>query len=794
MSQKVERGDQPDTLDSESGLEALRQSPEFRGPVEPLDPHGHGDAGSNDHLASIYDTQDEQFSAAIPFVEQGLERGERCLYIADENSRETVLDAMRDRGIDADAALESGALSIHTKDDTYLRTGEFEQDAMLAFWKDALELAKDEGGYSGIRAAAEMTWALDGDDEDLDMLVEYEAVLNTVFADEDYAVLCQYNRERFPPAVVRDVIRTHPHLIFDDTVYHNVYYTPPEEYFGPDQPNREVERMMGTLRERTNVKTELKERQRYLREQNEITASPNHTFEEKLQMLFELGCKRFDLELGAMACVDPETDGFVIEYTSDDHEHFEPGVELPLSETYCTAVTEGKEPASVSNPIEDGYEDITVHRNFGVQTYLGTYVEVDGGFDRTFFFVSSEPRDGEFSEEEHAFHRLLGRWVQYELERQQHERHQQTLYDIASDADRTFDEKLRALFELGCERFDLELGGLARIDPETDLFEVEAVSVEHEHLKPGAQVALSETYCRVFSDDSGVTGITDPLDDGFEGTLAYEEFGVKTYLGTQLELDGALDRTLFFVSSEPKDEAFTEAQRTFHHLMGQWVQYELEHNHREGQLQRKNDRLESFASMLAHELRNPVTIGQIYSQQLPAETDPEAVGYVTEAFDRIEDMIDVMLVLTRGREAVGERIPVALADAAREAWNDVDAAAATLDVDLEHTIQADETYIRHLFQNLLDNAVEHGGADASVTVGSLPSGFYVADDGPGIPPEDRNTVFEPGYTTASEEGGTGLGLAFVRELAEVYEWNCAVTESESGGAQFEFRNVSSDEQ
>ena len=210
------------------------------------------------------------------------------------------------------------------------------------------------------------------------------------------------------------------------------------------------------------------------------------------------------------------------------------------------------------------------------------------------------------------------------------------------------------------------------------------------------------------------------------------------------------------------------------------------------QLEESNERLESFASMLAHELRNPVTIGQIYSQQLPAKSKPEAVDYVTEAFDRIEDMIDVMLVLTRGREAVSERTPIDLADVAREAWDNRTAPEATLEVTIDETIQADETYIRHLFRNLFENAMEHGGAGVTVRVGDLPTGFYVADDGRGIPADKCDVVFETGYTTAAEQGGTGLGLAYAKELAEVYEWGYTVTESAAGGARFEFTNVDQD--
>jgi len=237
-------------------------------------------------------------------------------------------------------------------------------------------------------------------------------------------------------------------------------------------------------------------------------------------------------------------------------------------------------------------------------------------------------------------------------------------------------------------------------------------------------------------------------------------------------------------------ETFDGKAQDLVQLVAATAEAALKRTDRERRLQRQNDRLDSFASMLAHELRNPVTIGQIYSNQLPDGADGDAVEYVTEAFDRIEDMIDVLLVLARSREAVDERAPVQLADVAQKAWKQVDAPDATLEIPADHTIQADETYVRHLFRNLLENAVEHGGADVTVTVGDLPAGFYVADDGVGVPADERDDVFETGYTTAADQGGTGLGLAFVRELAEIYEWNYAVTESESGGARFEFTNVS----
>ncbi|RBI64720.1 hypothetical protein DMJ13_06995 [halophilic archaeon] len=104
-------------------------------------------------------------------------------------------------------------------------------------------------------------------------------------------------------------------------------------------------------------------------------------------------------------------------------------------------------------------------------------------------------------------------------------------------------------------------------------------------------------------------------------------------------------------------------------------------------------------------------------------------------------------------------------------------------------VSADSVHIRQLLENLFENAVEHGGADVTVRIGDLEDadGFYVEDDGPGIPDADREAVLEAGYTTASN--GIGLGPTFASQLAAAYAWDCTVTGSASGGARFEFRNV-----
>ena len=214
-----------------------------------------------------------------------------------------------------------------------------------------------------------------------------------------------------------------------------------------------------------------------------------------------------------------------------------------------------------------------------------------------------------------------------------------------------------------------------------------------------------------------------------------------------------------------------------------------ERKERERRLEQQNQRLESFASMLAHELRNPLSIGQIYLQDA-RNGDDDAFEEVATAHDRMEEMIDILLILTRGGDSSIDPEPVALREVALESWSELDAADDHLTVETELVLDSEPHHLRHVLENLFQNALEHGDDDVTVRVGALgegADGFYVEDDGPGIPEADRESVFEAGYTT--DAGGIGLGLTFIAQIADAYGWKWRLTESESGGARFEFTSV-----
>jgi signal transduction histidine kinase len=212
------------------------------------------------------------------------------------------------------------------------------------------------------------------------------------------------------------------------------------------------------------------------------------------------------------------------------------------------------------------------------------------------------------------------------------------------------------------------------------------------------------------------------------------------------------------------------------------------------QLERQNDRLEQFAEVLSHDIRNPLNVAQGFFEVARSEGDPDAFDRVERAHDRMDELVSDLLVLARTGTAVVDPADVQLASVVGAAWETVETGTATLDVAVADgvSVRADESRLIELFENLLRNAIDHAGSDASVRVGTLADGegFFVADDGPGVPADDRDRVFEYGYTTV--EGGTGFGLSIVEQVVDAHDWSVRLADEDrngdgDGGARFEIR-------
>ena len=205
------------------------------------------------------------------------------------------------------------------------------------------------------------------------------------------------------------------------------------------------------------------------------------------------------------------------------------------------------------------------------------------------------------------------------------------------------------------------------------------------------------------------------------------------------------------------------------------------------ELRRQNKRLEEFASVVSHDLRSPLTVANNRVQLAQQQRDDEHLDRAVEAHERMEELIDELLLLAKGETTRVEKLPVSLTEICERCWETVETNEATLQTAVERQIRADPNRLQQAIENLIRNAVEHGGPGVTITVGELPNGFYLSDDGPGIPDEMRGEIFEQGYSTA--DSGTGLGLAIVKEIVTAHEWDITVQSADTGGARFEITGV-----
>jgi signal transduction histidine kinase/PAS domain-containing protein len=395
------------------------------------------------------------------------------------------------------------------------------------------------------------------------------------------------------------------------------------------------------------------------------------------------------------------------------------------------------------------------------------------------------------------------------------------MYRITANRERPFEAKVEELIDLGRSYLGLPFGHMTRISEDTQ--EIAYARGDHPKIRPGESCSLSQSYCRKTIEQKGLLAVHNAPAEGWTGDPAYEIFELGTYIGSKIQVGGDIYGTFCFAAEETRTDAFTERERTFVELLTLWVGHEIEHRS-------TTHRLDRFSSVVSHDLRNPLNVArgrfQLAREALPVdltqdapETEDAAVGgedpqassaglpQVVEHLEaaerslgRMDEIIEDMLALTWGRQQAdpSEMASVPLEKAAERCWSHVDTADATLSVETGLQVRAHEGRLQQLLENLFRNAVEHGGETVTVTIGTLPEeeassgeadmgGFFVEDDGPGIPEETQEKVLEAGYSTT--DAGTGLGLSIARAIADSHGCTMSVTEGREGGARFEVHDA-----
>lgn len=214
-------------------------------------------------------------------------------------------------------------------------------------------------------------------------------------------------------------------------------------------------------------------------------------------------------------------------------------------------------------------------------------------------------------------------------------------------------------------------------------------------------------------------------------------------------------------------------------------------------LERQTERLEEFVRIVSHDLRTPLSVASARLDLATEQADLAELDRVERSLDRIDELLtDAQSVASTGY-TVEDRTTVDLETLARSAWDHVETGDATLDIESTTNLSADETRLTQVFENLFVNSMEHGStspasrapeeahAGITVRVGACEGGFYVADDGTGLPENAFGSVFEAGVTTTSD--GTGFGLSIVESIVLAHGWTIEAGESADGGARFDVR-------
>lgn len=200
---------------------------------------------AGEHLCVVYDHPSEQMPALVPFLREGLRTGERCVYVADDQTTDEVAAALEAGGICVAEAVESGALLLWSREE-WRQPGALSSFAKRAQVQSIID-ASLQHGFKGVRFAVEMTWTL-GPDIEIDQLRHWEATINEIFTPETQGrIVCQYSRRRLAPAVIRAALATHPVAVVGAQVVTNPYYEAPL-ILKPEAEGDQVDWMISMLR------------------------------------------------------------------------------------------------------------------------------------------------------------------------------------------------------------------------------------------------------------------------------------------------------------------------------------------------------------------------------------------------------------------------------------------------------------------------------------------------------------------------------------------------------------------
>ncbi len=546
----------------------------------------------------------------------------------------------------------------------------------------------------------------------------------------------------------------------------------------PKYDRGDVVEIIGSVQdvtERRHLESQLRKNVESLRQLYEISTETTLSFADRIDRVLAMTCERLGLRYGFLATIDESHKELIAIH--GDHEGFESGQTIPLDGTYCAETVSRESLFAVENAAEDGWDGSPPADNHGLDCYLGGKITVDGRLYGTLYFADDHGRTESFTETELAFVEVLTKWVSYQLERRSTESKLRALQEITREFLTADDAS--AVAELAMDAADdileLPLTGLWQYDPEDDVLlpvdQTQQSDVYFDH-QPAFESGDGHIW-KAFAMNSVV--IVDDVQS--EPNRYTQDTAIRSEIIVPVQSYGVL------VTATLEQREFSDLEVDLLRILATSLSAAMVRVEREAELQRQNERLSEFTGYVSHDLRNPLSVAQGYIDQAIETGDTEVLSSVERAYDRMQTLIDDMLLLARKGEVIDLMGPTRVHTVAKRAWEAVETRDAEFEIDGEAVIEADAPRLQQVFENLYRNSIEHGGPGLTVTVECTDSRISIADDGYGF--EDD----PPELSAETRESESGLGLAIVAKIVDAHGWEITATNGENGGSRFEITGI-----
>jgi signal transduction histidine kinase len=519
----------------------------------------------------------------------------------------------------------------------------------------------------------------------------------------------------------------------------------------------------------------------------EIEIRDDLSIEEKIQATLDVGCEFFDLPIGFLTSIDGSNHRVKNSIGSDQ---LSPGTDRPLEETYCRFIVQGEDPVVLQDARDELVADDPAYNKHGFRSYIGTKIPFGSHSYGTYCFSDTDSRDRPFTESDREFIQLLGLWAGHQIQRQFFEDVLREANELGRDmmlaeTDRRIGQLLLDAVD---QLFEMQTSVIFRCDvPSAPLRTLAQRPPDREIAEQTLRISTNEQTHRKSFENGNIRTFENLHSDPSESP---RRSPIRSVVHVPIGDQGLV------VAGSSKYDTLPDIYIESFQLLADFTRDAFIVRDRQKQLvkrgealQRQNQRLEEFASLVVHDLRNPLN-GATGFLEIARETNESAhFDRVEHSLERIQDLIDKLLGLARGTGDDLEPTDTSLEQVVRESWSYLDTGRAKLVVSGGlGWVYADETRLLQLFGNLIRNSLEHAGEDVTVEVGSHRNGFYFEDDGPGLPEEVRQDVLS--FRQTGSGNRPGLGLDSLTDIVQAHDWRLDIPETKEG-LRFEITTRSS---